>query len=54
MPVTEEIRTLVLERRGADAIAAAAARTGMRRDGIDKVRQGVTSLAEVGRVTAAA
>jgi type IV pilus assembly protein PilB len=57
MPVNEEIRTLVLERRGADAIAAAATRAGMRsmrEDGFDKVRRGVTSLVEVGRVTAAA
>jgi type IV pilus assembly protein PilB len=56
MPVTEEIRALVLERRGADAIAEAAARAGMqsiREDGIDKVRQGITSLAEVARVTTA-
>jgi type IV pilus assembly protein PilB len=57
MPVNEEIRTLVLERRGTDAIAAAATRAGMRsmrEDGFDKVRRGVTSLVEVGRVTAAA
>ncbi len=56
MPVTEEIRRLVLERRGADEIAAAAARVGMRsmrEDGIEKVRQGLTSLVEVGRVTSA-
>jgi type IV pilus assembly protein PilB len=55
MPVTEEIRALVLDRQGADAMAEAAERAGMRsmrQDGIDKVREGVTSLAEVGRVTA--
>jgi type IV pilus assembly protein PilB len=57
MPLTEEIRALALERRGAGAIAAAAREQGMRsmrEDGIDKVRQGLTSLVEVGRVTSAA
>ena len=56
MPVTETIRTLLLERRGVDEIAATAARLGMtsmREDGIEKVRQGVTSLVEVARVTTA-
>jgi type IV pilus assembly protein PilB len=57
MPLTEEIRALALERRGAGAIAAVAREQGMRtmrEDGIDKVRQGLTSLVEVGRVTSAA
>jgi type IV pilus assembly protein PilB len=56
MPVTEEIRTLVLEYAGVNDIAAAAFRAGMRtmrEDGIDKVKRGLTSLAEVGRVTTA-
>jgi type IV pilus assembly protein PilB len=56
MPVTEEMRVLVLEHRGVDEIAAAAERGGMRTvrdDGIRKVKQGLTSLAEVGRVTTA-
>ncbi len=55
MPLTEEIQSLVLGGRGAADIAAAAARGGMstmREDGLDKVRQGVTSLVEVGRVVA--
>jgi type IV pilus assembly protein PilB len=55
MPVTEEIRSLILNRGSADEIAAAAARSGMqnlRADAIDKVRQGVTSLVEAARVTA--
>ncbi len=56
MPMTEEIRSLVLTRRGVAEIAASAAATGMksmRQDGIEKVRQGLTTLAEVARVTAA-
>jgi type IV pilus assembly protein PilB len=54
MPVTEEIRTMLLDRRGLDEIAAAAVAAGMRTmrdDGIDKVRKGLTSLVEIGRVT---
>ena len=54
MPVTEEIRTLAIERASADRIAEVAVRDGMRRlreDGLDKVRHGVTSIAEVARVT---
>jgi type IV pilus assembly protein PilB len=56
MPVTEEIRTLAIERASADRVAAVATRDGMRRlrdDGLDKVRHGVTSIAEVARVTTA-
>jgi type IV pilus assembly protein PilB len=54
MPMTEEICALALDRRGVGEIAAAAASLGvrsMREDGIEKVRRGLTSLAEVGRVT---
>ena len=54
MTVTEEIRGLLLDRSGGREISAAAARAGMRtmaQDGIDKVKQGLTSLVEVGRVT---
>ena len=54
MPITDEIRKLVLDRRGLGDIAAAAVREGMRtmtEDGLDKVRRGLTSLVEVGRVT---
>jgi type IV pilus assembly protein PilB len=54
MPLTDEIRALVIERRSVSEIAAAACRTGMRTmrdDGIEKVRRGLTSLAEVARVT---
>jgi type IV pilus assembly protein PilB len=56
MPVTEEIRALAIERASADLVAALAVRNGMRRlreDGLDKVRHGVTSIAEVARVTSA-
>jgi type IV pilus assembly protein PilB len=55
MSITEELRTLVLERASVDEIAAAAARQGMRRmreDGIAKVRSGQTSIAEIERLTA--
>ena len=54
MTVTEEMRTLTIERASADQIAEAAVRNGMRRlrdDGLEKVRQGRTSIAEVARVT---
>jgi type IV pilus assembly protein PilB len=54
MVVSEEIRKLVLQRAPADEIAAVAAREGMRRlrdDGFEKVKDGLTSLAEVARVT---
>jgi type IV pilus assembly protein PilB len=55
MPVTPEISALILERRPVAEIAAKAAEQGMRpmhEDGMDKVRAGVTSLAEVMRVVA--
>ncbi len=54
MPVTEEIRSLALQGAGADAVHTLALEQGMQTmhtDGIDKVRQGLTTLAEVGRVT---
>jgi type IV pilus assembly protein PilB len=54
MRVSEQIRAMVLEHRGVDEIAAVAVQQGMRtmrEDGIDKVRAGITSLVEVGRVT---
>ena len=53
MPVTEEIRALAIERGSADRVAQIAVRDGMRRlrdDGLDKVRHGLTSIAEVSRV----
>ena len=54
MTVTEEIRTLAIERASADRVAEVAVRQGMRRlqeDGLEKVRQGRTSIAEIYRVT---
>jgi type IV pilus assembly protein PilB len=54
MLMNDEIRSLTLERASAAAITAAAMREGMRRlreDGLDKVKSGLTSMAEVSRVT---
>jgi type IV pilus assembly protein PilB len=54
MPVSDEIRSLLLDRRPVEEIAGAAVRGGMltmRQDGVDKVRAGLTSLVEVTRVT---
>jgi len=54
MTVTDEIRRLAIERASADQIGAVAVSQGMRRlreDGLEKVRQGRTSIAEVARVT---
>jgi len=54
MSVSEQIRTLVIERAPADTIAEVAVGEGMRRlreDGLDKVKLGLTSIAEVARVT---
>ena len=54
MTVSEEIRSLAIERSSADRIRAVAVREGMRLlrdDGLDKVRLGLTSIAEVTRVT---
>lgn len=57
MPVTPEIRRLILDRQPADAIADVAVEQGMRRmldDGLAKVDAGITSVAEVMRVVASA
>jgi type IV pilus assembly protein PilB len=53
MSVSPEIQTMALERRPAEAIRDVAVREGMRRlrdDGLDKVKQGRTSIAEIVRV----
>ena len=53
MSVTSEIRALALERRSAEQLGEVALQQGMRRlrdDGLDKVRQGRTSIAELARV----
>jgi type IV pilus assembly protein PilB len=53
MMITEEQRRLILDKAPADALRECARREGMhtlREDGLEKVRGGVTSLAEVLRV----
>jgi type IV pilus assembly protein PilB len=53
MTVTPEIRRLALERRSAEELRDVATQQGMRRlrdDGMEKVRHGVTSIAEIARV----
>jgi type IV pilus assembly protein PilB len=53
MSVTSEVRALALERRSAEQLGEVAVRGGMRRlreDGLEKVRQGRTSIAELARV----
>jgi type IV pilus assembly protein PilB len=55
MAVGEEIRALVLDRAPLDEVAAVAVRNGMtrlREDGLAKVRDGLTSVAEVERMAA--
>ena len=54
MPITDEIRTLALGRYSVDELQAAAVAHGMRTmrdDGIEKVRQGLTTLTEIARVS---
>jgi type IV pilus assembly protein PilB len=54
MPVSERIRALILERASVDVMVSIAISEGMRRlrdDGLDKVREGLTSIAEVERMT---
>jgi type IV pilus assembly protein PilB len=54
MPITDEIRALVLARGSVDEIRATAVAHGMRTmrdDGINKVKLGLTTLPEIGRVS---
>jgi type IV pilus assembly protein PilB len=54
MSVSEHIRALILEKASVDVMVTVAVREGMRRlreDGLDKVREGLTSVAEVERMT---
>jgi type IV pilus assembly protein PilB len=54
MVMSPEIRSLTLERASVDLITTVAMREGMRRlreDGLDKVKSGLTSMAEIARVT---
>jgi type IV pilus assembly protein PilB len=53
MKISPEIQSLALERSPAEAIRDVAVRQGMTRlrdDGLQKVRQGRTSMAEIARV----
>jgi type IV pilus assembly protein PilB len=53
MTLSPDIRRLALERRSSEEIRDVAVREGMRRlrdDGLEKVRQGLTSIAEIARV----
>jgi type IV pilus assembly protein PilB len=55
MTVSERIRALILERASVDDMVAVAVEEGMirlREDGLAKVREGSTSIAEVERITA--
>jgi type IV pilus assembly protein PilB len=55
MSVSERIRSLILERGSVDDMVAIAVEEGMLRlrdDGMHKVREGLTSIAEVERITA--
>jgi type IV pilus assembly protein PilB len=54
MTVSEHIRALILERASVDVMVSVATRDGMRRlrdDGLEKVREGLTSIAEIERMT---
>jgi type IV pilus assembly protein PilB len=54
MSVSEPIRALILERASIDEMVAVALGEGMRRlrdDGLQKVRDGLTSIAEIERMT---
>jgi type IV pilus assembly protein PilB len=54
MLMSDDIRSLALQRAAAEQIASVAIQEGMRRlreDGLEKVKAGVTSMAEVARVT---
>jgi type IV pilus assembly protein PilB len=54
MRVSEPIRSLILERASVDDMVAVAVQEGMLRlrdDGLEKVREGLTSIAEVERLT---
>jgi type IV pilus assembly protein PilB len=53
MDMTPEVQAMALERRPAEAIRDVAVQQGMRRlrdDGLEKVKQGRTSVAEIARV----
>jgi type II secretory ATPase GspE/PulE/Tfp pilus assembly ATPase PilB-like protein len=54
LEVSDEVRRLLLDKASAEVIGAVGREQGMRSlrdDGLQKVRQGVTSISEVLRVT---
>jgi type IV pilus assembly protein PilB len=54
LPISERIRSLIMQRADADSIGEAAVAEGMRRlrdDAMEKIRAGETSFAEIARVT---
>jgi type II secretory ATPase GspE/PulE/Tfp pilus assembly ATPase PilB-like protein len=54
MVVSDEVRDLTVERSSAEDIRKVAVAQGMRTlrvDGFEKVKNGITSIAEVARVT---
>ncbi len=54
MPITDEIRSMAIERTSSEEIGRVAVEQGMtvlREDGFERVKQGITSVAEVARVT---
>ena len=56
MRIDEQITSLILDRASSDEISAAASAAGMRRirdDGLDKIRQGITSAPEILRALGA-
>jgi type IV pilus assembly protein PilB len=57
MAITDELRPMILEKASADELRESARLGGMRtlrEDGLEKVRQGVTSVSEVLRVVGSA
>ena len=53
MPVTEAVERLIVERKSADELMRVAVAEGMitlRQDGLERVRQGVTTVEEISRV----
>ena len=54
MTLSDTIRAMTIERESSDVIRSTAVEEGMRllrQDGLEKVRLGITSIAEVSRVT---
>jgi len=54
MTITDEMRSLAIQRTSAEEIGHVAEQQGMKRlreDGLDRVKEGLTSIAEVARVT---